>query len=37
MLPEPKSESEKAISEFMGQSEELSLPKIELNYATTSF
>ena len=37
MLPEPKSESEKAISEFMGQSEELSLPKIELNYATTAF
>lgn len=37
MLPEPKSESEKAISEFMGQSEELSLPKIELNYASTAF
>jgi len=37
MLPEPKSESEKAISEFMGQSENLSLPKIELNYASTAF
>lgn len=37
MLPEPKSESEKAISEFIGQSEELSLPKIELNYSATAF
>jgi len=37
MLPEPKSESEKAIAEFMGQSENLSLPKIELNYASTAF
>jgi hypothetical protein len=37
MLPEPKSESEKAISEFNGQSENLSLPKIELNYASTAF
>ena len=37
MLPESKSETEKAISEFMGQSEGLSLPKIELNYASTAF